>query len=142
MSEGKPQIYDILRNKRAFSHMPEQMFSKLIQAMKPQRFRKKQVVLKQGEVSSAIYIILKGKFAVRVSGKLIYNLTRTGDIFGEISFITSDVCTADIIAEEESVAEVISTEKLQEIGGMEFYIWLCRVLAEKLTRTSKMVKNN
>jgi len=141
-AQSKNQIYDTLKDKRTFNHMPSTMLNKLIDVMRPQRFRKGQVILKQGDSSQSVYIILKGKVSVRVNGRLIYLLVRIGDVFGEISFLNNVPCTATIAVEDESIVLAISGQTLQKIGDTEFYIWLCRVIAEKLERTSKMVKND
>lgn len=134
-------VYNTLKSKRSFQHMPTKMFRRLVNAMRVHRFNPGDLILEQGEKNDHIYVILKGSVSVEIDGRILYNLNRVGDVIGEMSFITSSICSASVVAVTELNLLTISTDNLQKIGDTDFYIWLCRILTEKLSRTSRMVKN-
>lgn len=136
MDGDQQKIHDVLADKRSFQYMSQTMLLKLISLMKVTRHKKGEVLIKQGEDSIKISIILKGQVSIYVNGKYVYDLKRTGDLFGEISFITSNSATATVRAESELNLVTLTHDILQDIGDTEIYKWLCRVVAEKLIVTS------
>ena len=140
ISESK--LYETLKSKRNFNLMPEKMFRTLIQNMQPLKYHKGYTILKQGEVSNAVYILLQGHLSVRANGKLVYDFKRTGDLIGEMSFITKNECSATISVEQETIVLSISGKILQSIGDGDVFKWLCRVVTEKLTRTTALMQAN
>ena len=68
-----------------------------------------------------------------------------GDPFGELSFVTSEPCTANVVASTPCQVLVISNEYLQWFIGKEpavaakVMLNLARVLAERLTATTRLV---
>ena len=138
MTDAEKKIYESLRHKRSFELMPEPMFIKLLKMMKVARFNIKETIIKQGEESKAIYVILHGRVSIYVNGRYVYDMRRTGDLFGEMGFVMHRPSSATIRAEEEVNAVIFSYEMLPEIGDADFYKWICRILAEKVIRTSTL----
>ncbi|MGK5092134.1 cyclic nucleotide-binding domain-containing protein [Deltaproteobacteria bacterium TL4] len=135
-------IYNVLKTKRTFQLMPDPMLRSLVINMKVLRVKKGENVLVQNEPSPYVYLLLRGKVAVLVDGTLIYNFARIGDIFGEISYLNKTPCTATIRAEENLELLALTHKILAKIGGTDFYLWLCRILSDKLSRTSKQISQN
>ncbi|MBU2648346.1 cyclic nucleotide-binding domain-containing protein [bacterium] len=132
------EVYNLLKDKRNFSYMSESLLRRLISEMKVVRFTKKTLLLKQDTENRFIYIIIKGMVTVYVDKKPLYTLRRTGDVFGELSFATKSPSTASIVAEEGLGVMAISFSYLKKLNDIEFGLWLCHVLGEKLVRTSKL----
>jgi CRP-like cAMP-binding protein len=61
-------------------------------------FAQGQRVLRQGLSGSGFYVILEGDASVRIDGQERFRLGR-GDFFGEISVLTGETPSADIVAE-------------------------------------------
>lgn len=135
---SREKLYQALKDKRNFDHMPEPMLRKLIDAVSIIRFPKGKVILQEGRPTESLFILIKGFVAVHIGQKLLYRLGRTGDVFGEISFIENTDCSASIWADEDVTLVAISHQLLGEIGDNHFYKWLCHILANKLTRTSQL----
>lgn len=134
----KEEVYTLLKRKRNFEFMSEPLLRKLIDVMKVVRFREERLLIKQGTESAFFYIIIKGSVSVYVDGKFLYKLRRTGDVFGEISFISQEASTASIKADKDLGVIAISYSFFNKLKNVELALWLARVVAEKLVRTSKL----
>ncbi len=134
----KEEVFNLLKDKRNFTFMDEGLLKKLIEVMKVVRFREERVLIKQGQENSFCYIIIKGSVSVYVDGKFLYKLRRTGDVFGEVSFVTQNISTATIKADKELGVMVISYSFFNKLQSVDLCLWLARVIGEKLTRTSKI----
>ena len=132
-------IMAALKSQRNFEFMPEGMLQKLLRVMNVVHYGHGSVIMNQGEKFPYTCIVLKGHVAIFVDGKHIINLRRTGDIIGEMSFVNEGPCSATVKAETECDIIQISKETLTQIGDTEFYVWLCRVLSDKLRRTSEVL---
>ncbi len=131
----KDEVFDLLKKKPNFALMPEDLLKKLIEKMKVSRYKKGDIVIKQAEAVDKFYIIIKGRASISVDEKYIYSLKETGDVIGEIGFLTGSVSSAAVIAENELGLVEISYKFLSHLNSIEFGLWLCRILGEKLIRT-------
>ncbi len=134
----KDEVYNLLKNKRNFEYMSEPLLRQLINVMKVVRFREERFLIKQGAENAFCYIIIRGSVSVYVDGKFLYKLRRTGDVFGEISFVTQSISTATIKADKDLGVMVISYNFFNKLKNIELALWLARVIGEKLIRTSKI----
>jgi len=146
MDQGQDDQYsgiiDKLRMQRNFEHMPEEMLKKLVRVMNVTHFEHGAILMEQGKRFEYTCILLKGRVAIFVDNKHLLNLRRTGEIIGEMSFINEGPCSATVKAETECDIILISKSTLTEIGDTNFYIWLCRVLSDKLKRTSMLLSQD
>jgi len=117
--------------------MSSELLKKLSSIMEIVNYPSKTVILREGQYSNHIYIILSGTVSIYVKDRLIYNLNQRGDIFGEISFINKVPCTADVVAQEDVALWSISRSLLDDIGSGGTFEWVCRILIEKLNRMSQ-----
>lgn len=134
-----PEIIANLRSQRNFEHMPEDMLRNLLRVMTVTHFQYGALIMEQGQDFPYTCILLRGRVAIFVDNKHILDLRRTGDIVGEMSFINEGPCTATVKAESECDLILISKTTLTKIGDTNFYIWLCRVLSDKLKRTTELL---
>lgn len=79
------------------------------------RFKPQENILEEGCVDDrAMYVLLSGQVSVEVGEKHAHvNEVAVGDIFGEISFLTSLPRTATVTAEEASIVWRIDHELLE-----------------------------
>lgn len=138
----KDEVYKILKSKRNFGHMSEKLLKALIDHMKVVRFTEKKILIKENTESNLLYIIITGCASIYLNKKLIYTLKRTGDVFGEVGFITKETASATVVAEKNLGVMAISYNFLKKNNSNEFWIWLCRILGEKLIRTSNLKSEN
>ena len=133
------EIVANLLTQRNFEHMSEDMLRRLLRVMTVARYEHGAILMEQGQEFPYTCILLTGRVAIFVDNRHILDLRRTGDVIGEMSFINEGPCTATVKSESESDIILISKSTLTELGDTDFYIWLCRVLSDKLKRTSDLL---
>jgi hypothetical protein len=103
-------------------------------------------IVRQGDRGSALFVLLSGLAEVVLDERptLPIAILGEGDPFSEISFLTSEPCTANVVAQSRCEALVISNEFLQGFVAKEPAIAakvlfnLSRVLAERLSVTTQL----
>jgi CRP-like cAMP-binding protein len=99
-----------------------------------QVFAEGERVLRHGLSGSSFYVILEGEAAVRIDGDDRARLGR-GDFFGEISALTGDPPTADIVATSLLRCFVIPASELEE-----FLVERPRVMLRMLQAEARRLK--
>ncbi len=147
MDTVQKKIFRNLKKSRYFQHIPERSLRKFLALTYILRFKEGNIVLMQGQESSNVYCIINGIVSVRIDDEFIYNLSRSGDMFGEMGVISGKPSNAEIKAVEDLEVIVISSDLLQTIQGDSshelhhiFYEWFSRILTEKLELTSQKAK--
>ncbi len=105
-------------------------------------YQNHQVVCKEGDISSDIFFILSGRFAVYAQGKLASVLTPNDLFIGEMAFLLSDRRTATVIAIGEcKLIKIPNGDFLALIRKNPHYgIFLSKMLARRLVKqTSNMI---
>jgi CRP-like cAMP-binding protein len=98
------------------------------------------VVLREGEVSDAAYLILEGK---AVAGReedgreRVLEVLRAGDFFGEIAALTAVPRTANVVIEEDAELLQVPATTLRQMAG---YPALNRAFVSKMTE--RMIRMN
>jgi len=111
----------------------------LVSAGTKTRIRKGDVLVRQGEPSPSLFLVLTGEFLVTVgdTGKVVAKIER-GELIGEISFLDSRPPTATVIAGEDASVLAISRTRLRsklrtDTGfASRFYLALGIMLAHRL----------
>jgi CRP/FNR family cyclic AMP-dependent transcriptional regulator len=88
---------DALARLSLFADLPHPRLEALALSFGEEVFAEGQRVIRQGVSGSGFYVILDGEAKVVIDGQERARL-RQGDFFGEISLLTDDPPTADVIA--------------------------------------------
>ena len=93
-------------------------------------------VLRRGLSGGNFYVILEGEAAVEIGGEERHRLTR-GDFFGEISVLTGEPPTADVVARTMLRCLVIPGPQLERLllDRPQFMLRLLRTEARRLQGT-------
>jgi CRP-like cAMP-binding protein len=93
-------------------------------------------VLRHGLSGGNFYVILEGEAAVEIDGEARHKLTR-GDFFGEISALTGEAPTADVVAVTMLRCLVIPGPQLERLllDRPQFMLRLLRMEAYRLRST-------
>ncbi len=81
-------IVDYLHKSRLLSPIPEELLGRLAPLFKVKHFPSEAEIKKEPQANSQIYFIIRGEIATYSNGNLIFKLRRSGDMFGDMSFIT------------------------------------------------------
>ncbi len=104
-------------------------------------------VLKEGNFNTWLYFIVRGTLSVYVEGNLILNLRRKGDLFGEMSVISGNPCSATVISDEEVELLALNTTTIKNSSEEKFinlratlYKIFALILTDKLFLTTLKAK--
>lgn len=103
---------------RLFGELDEEHISHILAVARQIEFEPGQYVFKQGEVGSAFYIVLSGRFrALENAGNSIYILgdISTGEPIGEFSLFTKEPHSASVVALRRSTLLCIDAEQYLSI---------------------------
>jgi len=98
------------------------------------------VVVAEGEIDDAFFIILSGNAAVQKSSKNIA-LIRRGECFGEMSYLTGQSRTATVMAETDCILMKISATLLDKSPETIQLLFLKKFTMTLLQRLSKTIES-
>ena len=113
-----------------FCDIPEEALDALAENSRLRRFAPGESVIRDGEDSTAFYLVASGSAAVVQDRKEIARV-ESGDFFGEMAFLTGTVRTATVRA-SESALEVIEIDDSSLRSLLENHTELAEHLAEKM----------
>lgn len=102
-------------------------------------------IIEEGSIDSRIYILLSGTLEVRVGGKHVANIARSGEVFGELALVNQDKRLASVVASTKAVCLAVDQKFLQDIHPRDedpafyasLYEFVARLIAKKLDSTSR-----
>ncbi len=95
-----------------FADLPRPQLERIAHSYHEDVFAEGQHVLRQGMGGTGLYVILDGEAIVRIGDKEIARLGR-GEFFGDVSALTGDPPTTDIVATSPLRCLVIPREEVE-----------------------------
>ncbi|MEZ8222239.1 CRP/FNR family transcriptional regulator, cyclic AMP receptor protein [Candidatus Fervidibacteria bacterium JGI MDM2 JNZ-1-D12] len=128
-----------------FHNMPSQFLRHLAQVAICRRFRAGDVLCSKGEMSSTLFVLLKGQ--VMVVGvddegrEVLLNLLKPGDFFGELALIDGRPRSADVIAVTDGEALLVRRSDFMALAErMPSLIWqVMEVIAKRVREADELV---
>jgi CRP-like cAMP-binding protein len=132
---------DLLRRVPLFQRIEPARLKLLAYTSDVVTYRPGQVLMKQGDIGDAAYVIIKGDAEVLISSKsgdIPVATLHDGDFVGEIAILCDTPRTATVKAKNELKALRIRKEPFFELLRQfpEMAVEMTRLLAERLTRTT------
>ncbi|MBN1696614.1 MAG: cyclic nucleotide-binding domain-containing protein [Spirochaetales bacterium] len=114
--------------------------------MEKKKFKKGELICKEGSPGQEMYVILEGKVNVfkTVNAEKIYLSTlERNDFFGEIRLLLGFPRTASVEAAEDTEVIVIKRENLLEKiqKNPKFAVQMLTVMAQRLTEAHSIISN-
>ena len=94
-----------------FSQLDDEKINMVMQGFKPKKFKKEDVILKQGEEADGMYIIVYGEVEVEIDEKVIAKLGNN-DFFGEIALVTNEPRTATIRVKSDDILTLFLSKEI------------------------------
>lgn len=95
-----------LRQFRLLQSLPLEALGRLVASLHPQRFAAGERILAQGERAGSMHFLRSGRVRVEIRGpeetRIAVATLEPGDCFGEMSLLTGEPASADVLAEEEA----------------------------------------
>lgn len=140
-------IFKHLKKSRYLKTLEDHKIQKLADISRLQHLQKGSVLLRQDEKNRDVFIIVQGSVSVFVDKEFLYQLSRTGDIFGEMSVISGAPSNATIKADKDIHLIIVSALHLKNISSNQahelhsaMYQWFTNILSHKLYKTSQKAK--
>jgi CRP/FNR family transcriptional regulator len=144
---GTLSVTKLLRDLRMFEDFSDEELGDVEQIVSLRRFGRNEMIVRQGDPSNSVFIVLSGSVAVfRDSGmrETILSLFAAGQIFGEMSvFDKTAVRSASVRAVTTSILGIFSRE---DFGAMvsrspKMSRELLQLLAERLRSANEYIEN-
>ncbi len=147
MAENDLEIYSHLKQSRYLENISEETLREFLTLIHYETFEKGEEVVRQGQEDNDVFFIVDGSVQVKTDGQLLYTLGRRGDIFGEMSVVSSHPSAISVEVQSDLRALSISPkfyESIQQDSSHKlnhiFFSWLSRILADKLYLTTEKAK--
>ena len=130
MENGR-DVLESLSQLALFADLSRPQLEAVVHTFDEELFPEGQRVLRRGLSGGGFYVILEGEASVRIDGRGVRRLGR-GDFFGEISALTGDPPSADVVAETMLRCFVIPGPQLEAFLLEEPRVMLRMLRAEAL----------
>jgi CRP-like cAMP-binding protein len=129
-------VADTLAQLALFADLTPSQLQAIAHSHEEDVFAQGERVLRRGLSGGNFYVILDGEAAVEISGIERQRLAR-GDFFGEISALTGEPPTADVVAATVLRCLVIPAQQLERLllDRPEFALRMLRLEARRLRAT-------
>ena len=97
----KTRMRSFLQASRYFDCAPDRVLNLLVDKLIPCQYKKNELILKKGEQNSRVFFLFRGQVGIYVDNEQVMKLSRRGDLIGEMSIITNQPVSADVIALEK-----------------------------------------
>ncbi len=128
-----------------FSTLPGDLSARLEGAMQPCRFAPGQALIEQGRQAVGLYLLTSGRAEVlledRQGNRNWIDDTRPGEVVGEMSLVTSEPCSAHVIATEPCEALHLDAGQYHQMARdyPDLSVVLTHVIAGRLGRRTRDV---
>ncbi len=129
---------DTLRGLSFFNAFTETEVDEVLSAAQLKTFQPNKLILEEGEMDNAFFILAMGQAIVKKGDKPIHVLSK-GDCFGEIGLLGSVKRTASVVAASQVLALKINASLLDNLATdsqLRFYKTFTQTLIYRLTVTS------
>ncbi|MCX8157613.1 MAG: cyclic nucleotide-binding domain-containing protein [Verrucomicrobiae bacterium] len=134
-----------LRRLKVFADLSDSQIQQFISHMEMRPVKQWDIVVREGDVGDAMYLILQGELRVRlmVQGResLLATL-QTGEFFGEISLFDTGPRSADVVANTDSLLLKISAAAFHRLAARQPELAAPFLLAVGKTMTARLRATN
>ncbi|MFA7240244.1 MAG: serine/threonine-protein kinase [Sulfuricellaceae bacterium] len=140
---GDKEKFNALRSLEFFRNFRDEQLWEVVRVSAWENFTPKRQVLLEGDIGHAFYIIVAGSVMVTKGGRLL-NTLKTGDCFGEMSYINPDQAHRNATITAASALTLVKIkadllEQLSEGCQLRFNRVFLKTLVERLSRTNAML---
>lgn len=137
------EVVDYLKKTRLFGHLSDDVLKQVVPLSEFVEYPEGTAILQEGQENDRVYFLIEGEVGVYVANDPILSLKRKGDIFGEMSVISSRACSATVTAKTDVTVFSIMARGIGKYSDLSsddlqnfFYRVFAMVLTEKLSLTT------
>ncbi|MEA3354648.1 MAG: cyclic nucleotide-binding domain-containing protein [Campylobacterota bacterium] len=127
----------ILKSINLFSEIPESDLLKVAMKLEPVECETGSVIIKQGDIGSSMYIVVRGEVDVDINGQVVTTLGEK-NIFGELSVLDPEPRSATIITTKETLLFKISSDLIYDLISEHTDVarGILRILCQRLRESN------
>lgn len=149
MNMHPADIANELKKNYYFSVLQERFLFQLATLIELKSYQSGECLLVEGQNNSNLYFLRTGVIEVYRSGKKITELTKVGEVMGEMSVITSQVASTTLLAQNQVEVFTINTTNFDYIIPSEKHFFelllhkiYCHILVDRLNKAnSQFIKS-
>lgn len=133
--EGQDQIILRIKALPIFKNYSKEKLLGLLRLSKIRQYNPYEVIIEEGSDDKWIYFMISGSVQVEKSEKVVAQLTKSGDIFGELGFLDEGPRSSTVRAITNTsclAVDVSYLSRLQDDGHDSFHAAIYKVFAEIL----------
>ena len=142
--KGRDDLLEMLRKVPFLHSYADRFLRKILELSKLRRYQEGEVITRQGEYDTWLYVILSGQVRVVKNEEEIARLDAKGGTFGELAMIDGEARSASVYATGDNTTclaiDSAFLEQLEPQDRKEFeavyYRLLAEILAHRLRTTS------
>lgn len=92
-----------LKKSRLLKNVSDQFFMEMINISEVINFPSDSVIIREGQFNKYLYFLLQGKVSLLIGSELIMEMSRIGDVFGEINTVNETVFFLSAVAKSSLV---------------------------------------
>ena len=133
----------LLKSVNLFQNIPGNILSKIAQIASEIHLEEKDIIFKEGDSGSSLFVIISGKVDVIKNNQIIANLEQ-GNCIGEMSLLDQDPRSADAISNGESTLLKIDQDGFFELmaSNSEIIKQIMKMLTRRLRQTNKKLTDS
>ena len=135
--QNNESMLENLRNIDVLEPFEDQELYKLLEMSKVRKYKAGEVIVQEGRSDTWLYFLMFGRVKISKKGKDVVDLTKKGEVFGEMGALDSSRRSASAHALTDTVClatDMFYLEKLTGNDKIAFGYVLYRLLAEILSR--------
>ncbi|MCB0282157.1 MAG: 6-phosphofructokinase [Calditrichae bacterium] len=105
-------LIKMLKSVRTLRHLNDNEIKEVIGSSKRYKYENGETIFSEGEIGTAVYIVLDGIFVIEKYGQVLKVLNK-GDLFGEIALIDERPRTGTVKAKSNGMLLVLDKEQIQ-----------------------------
>lgn len=113
--ESTPKKLKLLSKVPLLKDLSEETLEEILEVAEEVKAKAGKAVITQGEMGSALYLIVAGSLSVSINGKEVTKL-KTGDYFGETALLKEEPRNATVTALEKATLLRITHSKFKRLG--------------------------
>ena len=133
----------LLKSVNLFQNIPGNILSKIAQIASEIHLEEKDIIFKEGDSGSSLFVIISGKVDIIKNNQIIANLEQ-GNCIGEMSLLDQEPRSADAVASGESILLKIDQNGFFELmaSNSEIIKQIMKMLTKRLRQTNKKLTDS
>ncbi len=138
MLRKKDDIAEMLRGFSIFRTLDQHNIRELLSFLQIRKFPKNSEVIRKGDASENLYIVVSGKVAVAGQGGVLIASLGKGEVFGEMSLLSGEPAVATVTAVEEVKVLYMAGKNFRRILNRfpSLQMYLARLLSQRLAKSN------